>query len=640
MKQTSLIKIFTPLALASAIATASAPIQAASWQKNQSIGGFNKVNLYVPDSKSSIGNGKSLLIVLHGCAQTVDAYLTANLEAAAEKHGMVIAVPDAMNKAGFSCWSYWQGTRNRSSGDYKNLISLANNLSGNASYNIDAKQVYIAGLSSGAAFANTTACIAPDVFAGMGISAGPSIGTSSNGALGPCESANVQARCNSYAGSYSSHFNTQIASIAMGDKDTTVNLCYNDQNSDGMAALYGVAKQAGTTTISDAGKTAEETLWEDGRVSKLWLNNAPHAWSGGNGASGSYITNTSINYADYLGDYFAKYNNRVDRNQGPSLSSLQLNSSNGIITLTGNASDAEGSVQIVTALFDDNKGNSSGKSSGVDTSGSFTLNSDALPDGLYYVTVTATDNESKDGKTTVKTIYVGTPPPATAPELSNIAVSIDKQCATVTGNVADVNLDLSAVSVSFSTSSVNATLEQAQYSATQCNLAGGSNTATVTATDSTALSSTDTITFDIDAGQTATLDQHISAGRLSYVQYSTCYLEYSTATFKLIEATASGDQCQWEDDDASCQGPVIACSGNQGGGNGGGNGGGGTGGDCEEVTAYNYYHKTAGRAYSTGNVLAPDYFANGSDNSLPGSTWGNNTLHSIDGSTWELGNCN
>lgn len=642
MKPRIATKIFTPLVLASAISLASSPALAASWQNNQSIGGFSKVHLYVPDSTSSIGNGKALLIVLHGCTQSIDAYLSANLEAAADKHGMVIAVPDAMNKAGFSCWSYWQGTKSRTSGDYKNLISLANSLSGNASYNIDANQVYIAGLSSGASFANTTACIAPDVFAGMGISAGPSIGTSSNGALGPCETADVKARCNSYAGSYASHFDTQIASIAMGDSDTTVNQCYNNQNSDGMAALYGVNKLSGTTTISEGSKTAEETLWQDGRVSKLWLNGAAHAWSGGNGASGSYITNASINYADYLGTYFAKYNNRVDRNQGPSLSNLQLSSSNNIITLTGNATDAEGSVQLVTVMFDDQKGNSSGNSTGVDANGNFTVSSSALPDGLYYVTITATDNEGKDSDAVVETVYVGTPPPATAPELTNTAVSVDKQCATVSGTVADVNLNLSSVSVAFSNGSVAASIEQAQYSATQCNLPGGSNTATVTATDATGLSSTDSISFDIDAGQIATLDQHIAAGRLSYVEYSTCYLEYGAAEFKLVEV-ASGDQCLWEDDDASCKGPAVACSGSQGGGTGGGTGGGsgGTGGsDCEEFTTYNYYHKTAGRAYSTGNVMAPDYFANGSDNAMPGSTWGSNTLHSTDGSTWLVGSCN
>ena len=79
---------------------------AGSWQQNAAIGGFNSVNIYTPDSQSAIGQGRALLIVLHGCVQPISNYLTANLEDAAEAHGMVIAVPDAVNKAGFSCWSY------------------------------------------------------------------------------------------------------------------------------------------------------------------------------------------------------------------------------------------------------------------------------------------------------------------------------------------------------------------------------------------------------------------------------------------------------------------------------------------------------------------------------------------------------
>ena len=92
------------------------------------------------------------------------------------------------------------------------------------------------GLSSGAAFANTTACIAPDVFAGVGVSAGPSIGTSSSGAIGSCEYADVAQRAASNTPVVTAdRLNDQIASIAHGDADTTVDTCYNRQNAEGMA---------------------------------------------------------------------------------------------------------------------------------------------------------------------------------------------------------------------------------------------------------------------------------------------------------------------------------------------------------------------------------------------------------------------
>jgi len=160
----------------------------------------------------------------------------------------------------------------------------------------------------------------------------------------------------------------------------------------------------------------------------------------------------------------------------------------------------------------------------------------------------------------------------------------------------------------------------------------------VTATDTAGLATSETIVFTIDAGVTATLDQHIAAGRLDYTNYANCYLEYSTAAFKLNEVSTTAAQCQWQDDDASCTGPVQACSSSDGG-----NGGGGSTpppeNDCAEFSTTNYQQKVAGRAYSTGNPYAPDYFAQGSNTAMPGSTWGVNSLYSTDGETWNVGVC-
>ncbi|WP_226661166.1 PHB depolymerase family esterase [Microbulbifer aggregans] len=544
---------------------------AGSWQQSQSIGDFSAVHVYTPDSVSPIGDGKALLIVLHGCSQPISNYLTANLEDAAEQYGMVVAVPDAANKAGFSCWSYWQGTKSRTAGDYKNLITLANTMSGDASRNIDPDQVYIAGLSSGAAFANTTACLAPDVFAGMGVAAGPSIGTSSNGALGPCETADVTTRCNTYAGSYSSSFTTQIASIAQGDADTTVNQCYNEQNSDGMAGVYGVAKLSGTNTISEgSSRTAEETLWEDGRVSMLWLNNVDHAWSGGEGASGGYISDDSINYASYLGQYFAANNKRVDRNTGPEVTNLAASESSSLLTITGNAVDAEGSVASVAITINNIDGGTPVLAEAlsvqsVDSAGFFSATSATLADGLYEVIAVATDDEGAEGNAASITTRVGPEPPATAPVLSDTAASVSGQCATVTGTVVDANQNLDSVVVAFASGNVTASVNGSSYSAQGCNLPGGENTATVTATDTTPLSSQASVTFTIDAGQTGDYNFHISAGHITWgVGYSACYLAFGTSQFTMREYP-SGSDCQWiADGDSSCAGPVQACSSNTG----------------------------------------------------------------------------
>lgn len=606
---------------------------AGSWQNNVSTGGFNKVHIYTPDTQSGVGNGRALLVVLHGCTQSIDAYLSANLEDAAEAYGMVIAVPDAMNKAGFGCWSYWQGAKSRNAGDYKNLITLANSMSADPTYNIDADQLYISGLSSGAAFANTVACIAPDVFAGMGVSAGPSIGTSSSGAIGSCEAANVAQRCQQYAGSNSSFLTTQVASIAFGDVDTTVDQCYNRQNAEGMADVYGVNELPGSNLVTENGRTADEYLWQGNRVSMLWFNGVDHAWSGGVGASGSYINGSNINYAMYLGQYFQDNNARVDRNVPPVVSNLAVQQNNSTLVISGSVSDSDSTIDQININILDTANNQVSLSTQSDASGNFNVASSALSDALYFVNVNATDVEGAVSATVSTSVRIGPPPPDAAPELTSIQVTTLAQCATIVGEVVDINQNLSSVTVSLATTNEPAMITGNMFSAEVCNLPGGTQTATVTATDSTNLSSTDSISFSIDAGVTANLSQHIAEDRLDYTNYANCYLEYSTNPFKLNKVDVNATQCQWQDDDASCVGPQQTCI------VGGGDNGGGSPDECAQFSNANYYHKVAGRAYSSGSFFAPDYFAQGSNQSISGSTWGVNSLYSTDGETWQLGQC-
>ena len=618
----------------------AASVSAGAWQNSLTLGGFNKVHVYTPDSVSSIGTGRALLIVLHGCTQSIDAFKTAKLETAAEEFGMVVAVPDAMNKAGFGCWSYFQGSQSRTAGDYRNLIALANALSADAARDIDPAQVYIAGLSSGAAFANTAACLAPDVFAGVGVSAGPSILTSSNGAIGPCEFADVESRCRTLAGSFASHFETQIASIAQGDADTTVNLCYNRQNADGMAALYGAQPLPGSTLMSEGtGHSAEEFRWQDGRVSMLWFNGLGHAWSGGAGASGSFIGSQSINYARFLGQFFAENNRRVDRNTLPTVAEVVAEASGRSIAVSGTAQDEDGTVVAVELFVAGITGPGSVMfSASVAGDGAFQALSPTLADGLYTVAVSAIDDDGAESTPVILTVRIGPEPPPTAPVLDDIAVSLNGQCATVSGQAIDANQDLVEVTVGFATGVVAAQVDGTLFHVQGCNLPGGGNSAVITARDATGLNTSAQIDFVIDAGQVASLQQHIDAGRLDFTNYANCFLEYgSTTSFRLDQQAAGSGQCRWQDDDGSCSGPLVACSGS-----------GGTAPPpseppavtCTAVTALNYFHKVGGRAYSTGNLLAPDYFANGSDQPMPGSTYGTTSLYSTDGGTvWRVGAC-
>jgi poly(hydroxyalkanoate) depolymerase family esterase len=309
----------------------------AAW-KQEAVGGFSTVHIYTPvNSQSPIGKGRSLMVVLHGCAQGSVEFKTAKLEAAAEEYGMVIALPEAQYKEGFSCWGYWNATKSRTYNDYKNLIGLATALKERSDLDIDSRQVYIAGLSSGGAFAMQTGCLAPDIFAGMGLVGAPSAGTSSNGAFSlESNPAQTAQRCESFAGTYASHFETQITVSANGTSDYTVPMGYGAQNAKAMSLVYGFNETADSAATSIEEGKAKETLYAQNRVSHLELTGEGHAWPGGTGASGGFIGSASINYALYLGEFFAQNNLRVessgddggDADLRPIMGTVDVNSSN------------------------------------------------------------------------------------------------------------------------------------------------------------------------------------------------------------------------------------------------------------------------------------------------------------------------
>ncbi len=321
------------------------------------------------------------------------------------------------------------------------------------------------------------------------------------------------------------------------------------------------------------------------------------------------------------------------------------------MTISGNVSDADSDVESVNAHIRDLDNNQYQFSTQVVASGSFTIISTDLADALYFIDVNGVDSEGAISETVSLSVRVGPPPPNTAPTLENLTVNTDGQCATVSGTVIDINQDLATVTASFATGDVLAVVSGDRFSAQACDLAGGSQSVSVTANDVTALSTTQSSTFIIDAGALGTLDEHIAANRLDFTNYANCYLEYGGDTFKLNEVETSAQQCTWQDDDASCVGPEQICtsasggSDDDGGDGSGGNGDGTDNGDngndetCVEFSTTNYSHKLAGRAYSTGNFFAPDYFASGSNDALSGSTWGISNLFSTDDEIWELGQC-
>lgn len=284
------------------------------WQVEQH-GGFEKVHIYKPEKESPIGKGRSLLIMLEGCIQTSDEYTkTANFEKVADEYGMVIALPEAQyqtptdNVPMPGCWIPWEDNKARNSVDYGNILQLVANLLKDESMNIDPDQVYISGFSGGSGFAMPMACLAPDVFAGVGLASGRTL-DKYFGAEPTAEE--ITDSCLALAGDYAGWFDTQITSIIHGVNDQKVLYENALLSAEVMGKIYGISKKDGSNDIANGGLTEE--MWGDNRISLLTINDFGHGWLGGIGASGYYITDkTGVNYLEYLAGYFVENNKRVN----------------------------------------------------------------------------------------------------------------------------------------------------------------------------------------------------------------------------------------------------------------------------------------------------------------------------------------
>ncbi|MBK6923157.1 MAG: PHB depolymerase family esterase [Deltaproteobacteria bacterium] len=305
-------------------------------------------HVYAPSSTSPIGEGRALLIGLHGCVQT-----GANLrdqvpfDASAEATGTVIALPEVpMGGVIAGCWDYYGANHDRSSRHDDDLLALVDALLADPELDIDPDQVYLAGLSSGAGEAAVMGCLAPDVFAGIGIAAGPAIGTSeSQIAFVTTTAEQAGASCTSLAGAHASSFATQQVVVIAGTMDYTVAQDYARIHAEMFAALYGGLTSAplDVTTLPGAMPqgTAEVYADDDGeRITRVSMQGVGHAWPTGTGSGYDlyFVSPGGFDFAGYMLASFQANNRRVGA--GPSGS----DSGGGDASGSSDAGDADGTT--------------------------------------------------------------------------------------------------------------------------------------------------------------------------------------------------------------------------------------------------------------------------------------------------------
>ncbi len=313
------------LAMLPALAVqAQASAGPARWSSNQTwaadtVNGGNLTGyFYWPAAQPALGGKRALVLVLHGCTQTAagdvidkSADKGFNWKAMGDRYGAIILAPNATrNVYGNHCWDYASTRHNRTSGHDGILIDLVKRFVRNPQYAIDPKQVYVTGLSSGGGEAMALGCMAPDIFAGLGINAGPPPGTTTL-QIGFVPSgytaATATTNCKALAGSHAPAFASQIASVVWGTGDYTVAQAYGPIDAAALRGVYGGAFSKGAAvTVPTGGSNIGYTDGNDKlRTAQMTVAGMSHAWpAGAGGQNGHYVDATKVNYPAFLMNFW------------------------------------------------------------------------------------------------------------------------------------------------------------------------------------------------------------------------------------------------------------------------------------------------------------------------------------------------
>ncbi len=286
------------------------------WVKNQYEG--EDYYLFVPKvSSSKKDQDRSLMINLHGCGQKAESLKErAGWEQPASEKNMVVAIPNVPNGGVIAgCWNYYGDGHTRDNRHNGYILGLTLKLI--SDFKINPNKVFISGISSGAALAFTLSCLAPDVYAGVAMSASPSINTQAT-QVGKASVTvdDIAESCREWAGEKARYFSTQVASVIFGEDDFLVDPEYSKRNARALAKIYQSGERKSFSLSQYDGTRPEGKglyfLVKNRPVVSLIENTGlGHNWPGGQEkSSGDFVNQKSLYYAKYLTQYFLSVNRR------------------------------------------------------------------------------------------------------------------------------------------------------------------------------------------------------------------------------------------------------------------------------------------------------------------------------------------
>lgn len=251
--------------------------------------GTRSYKLYIPDGYT--GQAVPLVVMLHGCTQTSTNFAAGTrMNELAERETFLVAYPEQGPSANSSkCWNWFQESdQQRNAGEPSLIAGITQQIMN--TYHVDAKRVYIAGLSSGGAMAAIMAATYPDLYAAVGVHSGLAFGAARD--LPSAFAAMKQGKLQR------TRPLTEIVPLIAfhGDCDTTVAPANADRLLDqwlqgankGRENIHNVNVERGQVAN---GHAYTRSIYHDTSgqaiIEKWIVHQAGHAWSGGS-SSGSY----------------------------------------------------------------------------------------------------------------------------------------------------------------------------------------------------------------------------------------------------------------------------------------------------------------------------------------------------------------
>ncbi len=262
--------------------------------------GTRQYKLYVPAGYH--GQPLPLVVMLHGCTQNPDDFATGTrMNAIAEEKQCLVAYPAQSQSAnGSKCWNWFKSIdQQREQGEPSIIAGITREII--RTYHVDARRVYIAGLSAGGAMAVIMGTTYPELYAAVGIHSGLPYAAADDlpSALAAMKGGMAAAHGRKTHG-VAPASGSQIKPIIVfhGDRDQTVHPRNGDQIVAQSVAPRGRANGSPGSpraTVQNGrasgGHAYTQTVHHDEygeAVAEQWLvHGAGHAWFGGS-SSGTY----------------------------------------------------------------------------------------------------------------------------------------------------------------------------------------------------------------------------------------------------------------------------------------------------------------------------------------------------------------